>query len=487
MSECHIDEKIIIEDVETVLVNLQNISKRNHLTMEEIAEFVREETYTKFYLDEKMNIRKETDYGNKYLWLDTGYQVPDGKPIFISLLPSGEEYSGYFVGTAPSLAKKISERYPQYRTSINKNLKMFPLKYRAMLGKRKVPHLGVDKQAEEPELKAASLPQSAYVEEAVQESAAAVMPFPEMDSFEPETSMAEAIRNAGMTITKNAIYEPEIQIHEVLQNPEPLERVTQDTFEDYDEYEDLAPKKIEEWVQDLYDELLINTWQRTEGLDRFLKIIGTRIQQLIDKKKTEYYIMNRIRSVVINTGLVDKFGSDVLVYYKINRMENGYKAYNVVMSKTELLAEGFSVQDIKRELKPIQFNDEPMVLMASLSDFDINYRSLAHIVNERIDRFPDIYQDMKSDVLAAKIKSALEIGLKLQQRDHNYAKPVYSTRQMGISWYMPLHIHKSLSEAPELVMVIKKVEEFYQVKTILNYDDNIKDRITAMALYGNSW
>ena len=484
MSDYYIEPTIIIEDVETVLGNIQSLSKRSEIDLEEMAEFIRNETYTKFYLDEKMNIRKPTDYGNKYLWLDTGFRIPDGKPIFISMLPEGEEYSGFFVGTAQNLSKKISERYPQYRTSINKNLKMFPLKYRAMLNKRNVEHLMDRYETEpEPEVKVASLAATNYVTKALEETAAAATQPQSADGLRMVTSMATAILNAGMTISQ------EVE-QETLEPPKEdvvIMKKTEEKMEESEELEDLTPKKIEDWVQDLYDELLINTWQRTEGLDRFLKIIGTRIQQLIEKKKTEYYIMNRIRSVVINTGLVDKFGSDVLVYYKINMLENGYKAYNVVMSKTELLAEGFSVQDIKRELKPIQFHDEPMVLTAGLSDFDINYRSLAHIVNERIDRFPDSYQAMKSDVLAAKIKSALEIGLKLQQRDHNYAKPVYSTKQMGISWYMPLHIHKSLSEAPELVMVIKKVEEFYQVKTILNYDDNIKDRITAMALYGNSW
>lgn len=471
MSEYNIESNIIIDDVEAVCSNIQYLTKRINFEMEDIASFIRNEYFTKFYLDEKMNIRKEGEYGNKYLWLDTGFQAEDGKAIFISLLPEGEEYAGHYVGTAVTLSKKIGERYSQYKSTISKNQKMFFLKYQSMLPKRTTKHITDNfPQIKAEESNSAPTYKSIInADNSYKEYAPTVEPMDAhvMQVGETQGSMAIALKSIGLSMNTNSSTTVEA--------------------DDLEEQEDLIPKKIPEWVLDLYDELLINTWRRPEGLDRYIKIIGARILKLIEQKKTEYYIMNKIKSVVINTGLIDKFGSDVLIYYKVNLSENCYKAYNVVMSKSELLTEDFAVADIKRELKPIQFNDEDIILKASLHDFDINYKSLAHIIDERTERFPNVYRSMKSDVLASKIKSALEIGLKLQQRDHNYAKPVYSTKQSGVSWYLPLHIHKSLSEAPELVMIIKKVDAFYQVKTILPYDDNIKDRITVMALYGNSW
>ena len=75
----------------------------------------------------------------------------------------------------------------------------------------------------------------------------------------------------------------------------------------------------------------------------------------------------------------------------------------------------------------------------------------------------------------------------MQKRDRNYAKPSYSSRTKGIAWMMPLHMNNEMTEEPELVLVVKKTKVFYEIKTILPYDDTIKDRITALALYNGLW
>lgn len=40
---------------------------------------------------------------------------------------------------------------------------------------------------------------------------------------------------------------------------------------------------------------------------------------------------------------------------------------------------------------------------------------------------------------------------------------------------------------PELVMVVRRSGDFYEIKTILSYDDELKDRITALSLYSKLW
>ena len=72
-------------------------------------------------------------------------------------------------------------------------------------------------------------------------------------------------------------------------------------------------------------------------------------------------------------------------------------------------------------------------------------------------------------------------------RDHSYAKLTYSGKDGQVSWMLPLHIKYDFTKEPELVLVIRKVDDYYEVKTILPYDDALKDRITAMELYGKLW
>ena len=52
---------------------------------------------------------------------------------------------------------------------------------------------------------------------------------------------------------------------------------------------------------------------------------------------------------------------------------------------------------------------------------------------------------------------------------------------------MPFHINTDLLEEPELVLIIRKNHEFFEVKTILPYDDKMKDRITSLSLYSKLW
>lgn len=51
-------------------------------------------------------------------------------------------------------------------------------------------------------------------------------------------------------------------------------------------------------------------------------------------------------------------------------------------------------------------------------------------------------------------------------QDYSYAKMSYSGKNRKLTWLLPLHVNADLTEELELVMVICKMDEFYEVKTI---------------------
>lgn len=258
-----------------------------------------------------------------------------------------------------------------------------------------------------------------------------------------------------------------------------------------EEIEIVPVENVLDLTKDIYAQLIYNSWETVSGLDRFLKIIGNRLLTLIGEGKTEYYILNNIKSAIVNTGLIGRFNEDILIMYRYNMSKNCYSPYKQISTKKQMLDEEFSKEQVDVvNLSPIRFFDgDGLLRNVSISDFDINPRSLEHIISERRDRFPKDIADCPSDVLAIKIYDSLNTGLKMLERDFTYAKPSYSAKLNGISWFLPLHIFTSFSEEPELVMVIKKdVEDlYYEVRTILPYDNSVKDRITAVALYRKYW
>ena len=446
MEEITILNNVIIDDVEDMVDRLKNSSGIYNLNIKDIVNFIKTEVNTFFYFDEKMCIKQEGDKGIKYLWLDTGLETADGKPLFISLLYQGGYYIGHYIGDWRFLSRNIISYFPNNTRIINENLKKFEVKYDKRIFKRNVKHLEYEIITENNEI--------------IEEN---------------KTEIARMMEQNGIEITKekNIEHNDSTCINTVTCEKGDGQVITCTT------------ENITENVEKL---LMINNWKSIDGLDRYIKIIGTRIGQLIEDNREEYYIINNLGSVVVNTGLLNQFGADIHIMYRLNLKFNTYDAYKIFESKTDYLENDFTKDQILKDILPITFFDKnEEIFDATIDDFDINHRSLLHIIEERRDRFPDNVQVMSDNTIATKINNAIELGLKMQKRDRNYAKPSYSSRTKGIAWMMPLHMNNEMTEEPELVLVVKKTKVFYEIKTILPYDDTIKDRITALALYNGLW
>lgn len=175
-------------------------------------------------------------------------------------------------------------------------------------------------------------------------------------------------------------------------------------------------------------------WNSKKGLERYIKILGKRITQIVDNNftehETDYYVMNDIKSVVVNSGLINTMGLDYMIQYRYYVGQKTYIAYKLIESKKDYLENKYTKEQAMKKLKPIMFlenNTSQEILNATMDDFDISQKALLHIIEERRERFPEEIQN----------------------------------------------------EDPELI-----------TKYILNalpYDDEIKDRITALALYSKIW
>ena len=233
--------------------------------------------------------------------------------------------------------------------------------------------------------------------------------------------------------------------------------------------------------------LLVNNWRSIKGLDRYIKIIGARIPQLIAKNKTEYYFLNHLKSAVINTGLIDRFGRYICVIYRKHLTYNLYVPQMIAERRADYSHEGFE-QTNGESLLPISFFDDEKFFSATIEDLDITPRSFLHILEERRDRLPEQLKTLSDMALANRIKEAVDTALKFQRCDPTYIKPSYTGTEGIVVWLVPLHIDdRKIGGEPDLVLIFKKMGSFYEAKTILRYDDSVKDRLTALCLYGRLW
>ena len=248
-------------------------------------------------------------------------------------------------------------------------------------------------------------------------------------------------------------------------------------------------------ASEIYDNLVFSTFSSVEGLERYLKICGVRIWDLVQSTQRSFYIQNsNATKLVINTGLMNRIAEDVYVIFDVHLGKKIYLARELVKSKGDLIRNGFTKEDAinVNQLLPISFfdEDESRLLVADYDDFDLSYDKLDHVLHERRERFPSNIQDMSDSEIVNKIILNLQFDLKILKRDPFFAKASYSGNEnhKGVSWMLPLYLNSDCGcGKPELVMVIVKCGEFYEVKTVLQYDKCIEDRAVAINLYKYMW
>lgn len=426
-SEISINNQILIDSVEHVLIGLNNQTAFRDIDINDVVEFIRNEENTVFFLNDKLEITRNMAPDSVYLWVDTGFISRYGHPLFISMISRDGYFSGHYVGDSKFLSEKAIEFYPRNRNVIHRNETVFNEKYKKLTANRKTSSLNEKYK----------------------------------DKIEPK---------ATVNCRKTSDIARESR-----------------TVKHTNEYWEKEPSEL---VKDLEGILMFNSWSSIKGLDRYIKILGCRLAQLIEQGKNEYFVLNQLQSAIVNTGLLDRYGEDIYLMYKKHVGFGFYVPDKIVESKKDYISEGFAKDksDVVSSLKPIDFFDEGQrTFDADIGDIDLTSRALGHMIEERKDRFPENIRAMSDASIAVKIKSALELGLKLQKRDGSYAKPGYSGASKTISWMLPLHINRDLNDTPELVLVLRKVDQFYEVKTILPYDDELKDKLIDLSLYGRSW
>jgi len=359
-----------------------------------------------------------------YVWLDSGFTDERKQPLFISLLNHHGFFSGHIVGSAYSLSQSIADHFKIQEHMRRAKYERFLQKYERKTEKRSAKTL-----------------------------------------------------NEIYIATKNTSTEKIDESNSI--NNAPSETLIKKYWNN---------KQVLDITKDVASQIIINKWHSIEGLDRYIKVIGARLAPLVKAGKMQYFVLNKIRSAICNTGLLNHFGEDVYILYRMNLSYNFYTPYKIIMDKTQYLEEGFTKEQTAHQLEPITFFDSTNHgFNVQLEDINFNQHDWVHIIQERRARFPDDLRNVPDLSLIGQIKQSLEIGLKLQKRDGSYAKPLYSASTGSVSWVLPFFSNGNFMANPELVMVISKFGEFYQLKTILPYDDEVKDKLMDMSIYSRMW
>lgn len=460
MCKINVQDNLYFDEPIKLVARLKNAVRNDEVTIAQVMDFIRTEKNTTFYFDEKMKLVEKGSSDATFVWLDTGLITEDRRPILVSIrLGNGSDiFVGHIAGSASYLFDKLRELNPSFKKQINTNSRFFYTKYNLSVRERKLQHL---------EIKA----KKNYT----------WINYEEMSGSEVLRGEYEMFAD----IEPIAVGAEEISVSDPVARPVPFK----ENKEKKNDLGELSQIQYEKIAEDLKELMLVNRWHSQYGIVRYLRMIAFRLEKLIEEGRSEYYILNPIRSAIVNTGLIDRFGSPIHILYQKNLKEKTYEPKLIMEGKRDYLYNRFEKEDINKKILPISFCEpNERVLPVGLEDIDITQKALIHVIEERRDRFPSEYADMPSMTLAVKVREAIEFAFHINEIDHHFIRPLYSTTHQTIIWVVPMFKDNDIRREPGLVLYLREADEgFYELKTVLPYDEEMKDKLVSMELYRNIW
>ena len=188
-------------------------------------------------------------------------------------------------------------------------------------------------------------------------------------------------------------------------------------------------------------------------------------------------LYNKSRNkVLFNTNLIDKFGHDLNIVGDLKII--GGKEYvsnpQVCSSTLHLKKIGFESMG---PTPPRFFNSIDEICFHCDWDIDSSIERYEHIIEERIGRFPEKYQEMGTDDLGHKIDNAIKFAKRIAQRNYKFIVPMYYPVKNRIQLLMPIYLDSAYTDKPDFALVLTPhaSEKVYTPETILGLDEVYQD------------
>lgn len=254
--------------------------------------------------------------------------------------------------------------------------------------------------------------------------------------------------------------------------------------------------KTEAFAMALHEKLLIpNSWT-ISYLRNYTYLLISRINNLLSKgiSVDKYVVVNSDSSLaLINSGLLDSFGKYIMLLLRTYKCKNGqpvefsFTDITIAGGKASLVGFGFSKESVNILPERVSFYEDASELLfqGSIDDFDLdNSERLTHCILERRDRFPKECEGMTEESIYSDIVKAIELAIELNKYDRSYIKPMYSVSHDKIQFVIPYHVRCNFRKKPELGLVVSYINGFWQVMTVLDYENVLKD-IKLFTMYEN--
>ncbi len=193
--------------------------------------------------------------------------------------------------------------------------------------------------------------------------------------------------------------------------------------------------------------------------------------------KENKIVFNRTKNkILFNTNLLDKFAHDLIIVGDI--VVIGGKTHITNLQKNPPLSNLKKMEfDNTNPLPPEFFNDINEIVFHCDWEIDCNLNRYTHIIEQRLERFPDKYKTFDRSALSNKLDNAIKFAQKIAQRNYKFIVPMYYPTSHRIQLLMPIYLENSSTSQPDFALVLTPNPDYklYTPETILGLEEVYQD------------
>lgn len=211
-------------------------------------------------------------------------------------------------------------------------------------------------------------------------------------------------------------------------------------------------------LEELKNMAMSESWDYRDNPQGNNPVLFSYIQNTFLRVMEEGKVQEEDGYSIFNTGLVTRFQEPIFCLMETNSVKSSKWAWKFAGWKKESDRELVEMGKLPEHASYLT-NITDLIMDTTLP-LRVDYE---HIIEDNIDRFPEVLRDNNREQLAMQVKGAISVALQRVSRNYRVAVPQYFHGEIQL--LLPLCLQGN--EAADVVLVLEKKKGFYRASSCL--------------------
>lgn len=249
----------------------------------------------------------------------------------------------------------------------------------------------------------------------------------------------------------------------------------------------VSKEECNKFYNDLAKDIIKEPWsfKNKKDSDFDVPILKSYLECELDRLFFEYetvkeekkIIFNKKKNrIIFNTNLLDKFAHELFITGEVVNIAGKTWITKLNKNPSDLELSKLEFENSK-PIPPKYFKTINEIIFDCEWKIDNNRQKYEHIIEQRIERFPEKYRTLNKSTLSTMLDNAINFAKKIAQRNYKFIVPMYYPKFHRIQLLMPIYMETESDCLPDFALVLTPYpkEKIYGLETILGLEEVYQD------------